>query len=570
MAVPDGCSFAALDEVMQPLLDEPLEPPPELAGAANGLAYRLLHWQAAVQRQQKVPVFGSHRIVAAQGSGHQSRFLVAIPYHAPQATAAALDWTVRSINELLDPAGAMADVAGLHEGFDQLLKGLRKYSLGGLNNFHLLRAAHDLDVPVRAVTGDTYCYGYGANARWLNSTVTDLTPAMGVQIAASKSRTAQVLRLSGVPVPLHRAVHSEQHALQVAQELGYPVVIKPDDQEQGRGVAAGLRDDTALVAAYQVAMRHSRKILVEKHHPGEDYRLTVLKDRVIKILHRRAGGVMGDGVHTIAELVAIEQESPRFKKAFRQTGKQLLELDAEALGLLAEHHLRADIVAAARDFVVLRRKNNISAGGIQTLIPLEQAHPDNLGLAVRSSRAVQLDLCGVDLLLPDISRSWLETGAVIIEMNSKPQIGYTTSPELYPQLLRELLNGDGRVPVHLLVCATDSDCPGDQQLQSLMQASRCNGLATPRGAWVDGRKVSEAAHAFQAARILLLDKSVTGALCVVTAQEILAHGLPADRFDRIMVAGRQGASDQVALALDRSLAMLKSVPARTIAAAAAG
>ena len=557
VVIPGGYDFAALDEVMEPLFDERLAPPPQLSNAAESLVHRLLHWQAAAQRQQMIPVFGAYRIVSARHSTGASQFEVALPYHAPLATQQALTWVAGRLNELLNLSDVTAHATRIAGGFEELLERLRKYALAGINNFHLLRASHDLDIPARAVIADTYCFGYGANSRWLNSTQTDQTSVIGVTIAASKSRTARVLRLSGVPVPRHSVAHDEQHALQLAREIGYPVVVKPDDLEQGRGVAAGLRDDAALVAAYRGARSHSKNILVEKHHDGEDYRLTVLKDQVVKILHRRAGGVAGDGVHTIADLVALQQETPRFKNKMRQTGKALLDLDDEALGLLAERRLSPDSVPAAGDFVVMRRKSNISAGGIQTLIPLEHAHPDNIGLAVRSTRAVQLDVCGVDLLVPDISKSWLETGAVIIDMNARPQVGYSLAPEVYALMLRQLLNGDGRIPVHLLLCATSSDSPGTQASLDLMQSSTCNGMATAEGVWVNGRKVCGADNGFQAARILLLDKAVTGALCIVTAQDILRDGLPADRFDRVIVAGRRPARGHDKVALGMSLAMLE-------------
>ena len=557
--VPEDFQFAALDEAMEPLFEECLPAPSGPADAAQSVVHRLLHWHAAAQRQQKIPVFDRHRIVAARSSKRASHFFVAVPYHSPESTVQALQWVAKCLNVLLNNPNAPAQgLFPIDEQFELLLKRLRGFGLAGTNNFHLLHASHALDVPVRPLLPGTYCFGYGAHARWLNSTQTDQTSAMGVQITGSKSKTAHILRLAGIPVPLHSLARDEQHALQSAQQLGYPVVIKPDDREQGVGVGSGLQDEAAVVAAYRAALSHSRNILVEKHFAGEDYRLTVLKDQVVKILHRRAGGVFGDGVRTIGELVKVQQDTPRFKKALRQTGKPLLELDGEALGLMLENGVTPDTVPARGDFVAMRRKNNISAGGIQALVPVEHAHPDNIALAVRATHAVQLDVCGVDLLLPDISKSWLETGAVIIEMNSKPQIGYALAPEVYALVLRELLGGDGRVPVHLLLCATESSRPSAAQAHDLMRASDCNGLATQQGVWVNGRQVSEATDAFGAAQILLLDKAVTGALCIMTADEVLRDGLPADRFERVRVLAHPSASENEKRILGRSLAFLNA------------
>ncbi len=551
--------FGAIDEAMGPLFDERLSPPPQLSGAAESLLYRLLNWHAVAQRQQRIAVFGSHHIVAAQHLAAGSQFTVAIPYQSPKATLKALQWVAASLNQLLTkPLGTSGEAAELCKSFELLQESLRNDGMRGVNTFHLLHAAYLLDIPCKAVLNDIFCFGYGANSRWLNSTQTDQTSALGVQIAASKSKTAYVLRQCGAPAPVHSRASTEQEALQIAHDLGYPVVIKPDDQEQGRGVAAGLHDDASVIAAYREACTHSKNILVEKHYHGEDYRLTVLRDQVVKILHRRPGGLTGDGVHTVAELLNLEQQKPRFRKRFRQTGRHLMEFDPQALGLMSQNGFTPDSVPAVGQFVVMRRKSNISAGGMQTLIPLERAHPDNIDLAIRSTRAVQLDLCGVDLLIPDISRSWLATGGVIIEMNSRPQIGIDLAPEVYPLLLRELMKGDGRIPVNLLVCATSSDYPGTDEALALVQADACNGLAMTGSVFVDGKKVCDAENSFRAAQILLLDKSVTGALCVMTADEILRSGLPADRFGRVTVAGRRSLSDKNRIILEKSLSLLSA------------
>jgi cyanophycin synthetase len=561
VVIPADYDFTAMDQYMDALLEEPLTVPEGLANASERMVHRLLYWHAAVQRQQKIPVFGPHHfalIRAAQPeNGH--RFVVAVPYHLPEATISALNW-VRGVlsAQVEDTAASPNDPAALSSSFQALLGTLQKYALGGTNMFHLLNAGSMLDIPSRLVFAGTYCFGVGARGHVLQSTLTGHTPALGVLIAHSKSKTALVLRQHGIPVPYHASASSEEQALEQANRIGYPVVIKPDDQEQGRGVEAGLRSDQAVSAAYQAAVQHSQKILVEKHHEGHDYRLTVFRGRVIKILQRRAGGVVGDGIHTIAELLYREQQTPRFQKRLRQTGKVLMELDDEALGILAERGLTPQSVPIDGEVIALRRKSNISAGGVQTLIHPEEAHPDNLDLAIRATRAVHLDLCGVDLIMPDISQSWLNTGAVIIEMNSQPQIGVEKAPEAYQVIIREVVNGDGRIPVNLVVCTTGADCPTLAQALGSARKWNCNAVSMANGVWINGRQLTAAAgNGFNAARIALADRSATGALCILTAADIVQHGLPADRFQRAVVIGHEKAASQEKAILQKALSMAK-------------
>ena len=561
VAIPDDYDFAALDNVIEPLLEDPLEVPPGLVTASERMVYRLLHWQGAVQRLQKVPVFGAGYMAAAPepATEHGERFLVAVPCHAAQATIEALNWIRDAlITHAADPAAAAGDRSPITERLRQLMEKLQGYAPGGTNNFHLLNAAHILDVPAQQMFPGTYRYGVGANARVLQSTMTDETPSLGVYIAHSKSKTAHLLRHHGVPVPRHGSAASEEQALEIAGKLGYPVVVKPDDQEQGRGVEAGLRSDAAVSAAYLAATKYSRNILIEKHHDGEDYRLTVFRGQVIKILHRRAGGVIGDGVHRIEDLLRIEQQTPRFQRRLRQTGKVLMELDDEAAGILAERGLTAQSVPASGEFIALRRKSNISQGGVQTLILAEDAHPDNLELAIRATRAVHLDLCGVDLIMPDITQSWLKTGAAIIEMNSQPQIGIEKAPEAYQVILRGLLRGNGRIPIQLILCVTDADRLDEAQAVRLVQTSNCSAVSTMSGVWINGRQVAGAsANGFDAAQIALADSSVTAAICAMTVAEVLQYGLPADRFDQVLLKGHETASGEGTALLKKALALIR-------------
>ena len=159
-------------------------------------------------------MFGKPCIVTARRVAGISQLMVAAPYHALQATHQAMDWMSKTLNDLLNIRDPRSHAGRVTRDFEELVKGLRVHALGGINNFHLLHASHDLDIPARALFGDTYCFGYGANSRWLNSTQTDQTSALGVHIAASKRKTAHVLRLSGVPVPRHSVAHDERHALE--------------------------------------------------------------------------------------------------------------------------------------------------------------------------------------------------------------------------------------------------------------------------------------------------------------------------------------------------------------------
>lgn len=538
---PPGLDLAALDRALGEIVANTSTSPgaywhDENSGIA--LIARLHHWHGLVQRDMSIPVFGDCGIVTLGGEPI-ARYLMAVPYAQPQATKAALRWVLGAINALAaHSGGAVPD--SLRQGLDALREELRPMALRSTNAIHFLTAANRLDMQITPLTENIFALGQGANNRWLNSSITDRTPSVGVGIARNKYDAARVLGSFGLPMPRHEIARTESQAVTIAGKLGYPVVIKPHDQDQGRGVFAGLKTEASVRKAYKAAREFSPNILVETHYFGEDYRFTVVHDRVVKIMHRRPGGVAGDGVKTIAGLLADVQQTAEHQRALRRTGKMRLELDDEAMELMEEQGLTASSVPPAGHFVTLRRKNNISSGGSYVTLTAADAHPDNCALAVRAARTLSLDLAGIDLIMPDLAKPWHETGAVICEINAQPQIGFRDTPDIYVDILREMIDGDGGIPCHLLV-VENAELPALLgKFQQIARNSGCNALATSAGAWIDGEQfLWQPENGFAAARALLLDRQVQGLLFAMSPRDILNFGLPSVRLATARVLGYQ-------------------------------
>ncbi len=528
--------LAALDRAMLQLVPEPVPDEGAALTTEIALAQRALHWAAVVQRHVNVPVFKSGHVWQSANDGGLVKLHIAVPYAAPQSTGDALAWAGQAISSFmacgeLSPHGAQRAL----QDFEQLLASLQPFKLQGVNNFRFLEAAQTLDIPWRAVVPEVYCFGSGRHSRWLESSYTDSTSVIGTRIARDKVKTAIVLCQAGLPAPRHALAASAEQAVQLARQLGYPVVVKPADRDQGLGVAADLRDDNAVSRAFHEASKHSANILVEKHFNGNDYRFTVFNGRVIKTVSRLPGGVTGDGVLSVASLIDVAKHDDQRARRARVRGRDLLELDQEALELLTENGMSPQSVPAVGQYVRLRRRSNVSAGG--TPFPVtQQIHPDNLRLAERSAAALQLDLVGVDVIMQDVSRSWLECGALICEVNGQPQIGALTTPGIYADILREMLPGKSRIPVALVV-----GLPGRAE-QQLMQIGRDMGIvvgcASTDGVWQGPERLTGVQpNAFLAAKILMANRAFDAAIVVMTPVQIVLSGLPFDRVDVLVLAG---------------------------------
>jgi cyanophycin synthetase len=533
LSLPAKLDFAALDRRMAKYIQE--NPPEHEPGAGDSprLVRRALFFAAALQRQAHQPVFGEAYVSGPHKSERAGEaFMIAVPYYAPQAATTALHWVGTVINSFLT-TGVFAATGAQAEADAQLfaraVEAIEKYRPNGVNPFRLLAAAHELDIPARQFLPEVISFGMGVRTRLMRSSFTDRTSLLSTGFTSNKMISAEVLRRRGLPAPTHQRAKSPEEAVSIAHRLGYPVVVKPADRQQGKGVSANLKGDEAVAAAYQKATRYSKMILVEKHFEGTDYRMTVLDGKIFRVSVRLPGGVVGDGKSTIAELVEIAQRSEAQQLRSRERGRgHLVDLDAEAMQLLSEAGLAPETVLAEGQYQRLRRRGNVSAGATPMNIKIEDVHPDNIRLAERAVSALWLDLGGADVILPDIKKSWLETGGLICEVNSQPQLG----PRSMPPLLKALLNGDGRIPVLIVVSAT---MPIDWPARAA-RTGRGTGFASTRGIWLGQDRVAGVQQTgFAAGHILVSDSRAEMAVIVMNPSEIQSEGLPVDRCDLLIL-----------------------------------
>src|SRR5439155_21064926 len=178
----------------------------------------------------------------------------------------------------------------------------------------LVDEAANRDIPfIRLDSHSLIQLGQGSHQQRLRATMTSQTSAIAVDLASDKSLTNRLLAAAGLPVPRQQVAEDVDDAIAAAREIGYPVVVKPLDGNHGRGVALDLRDDDAVRAAFPAALAETRSgsIVVESHAAGDDYRVLVVDGRMAAVAQRVPASVVGDGGHSVAELVAIANDDPR-------------------------------------------------------------------------------------------------------------------------------------------------------------------------------------------------------------------------------------------------------------------
>src|SRR5918993_1466813 len=238
--------------------------------------------------------------------------------------------------------------------------------------------------------------GHGAYQKRVWATVTSATADISVDVAGNKELTNRLLHEIGIPVPRADVVRSAGEAAEVARRIGYPVVLKPLDGNHGRGVMINLPDEAAVHEAFPAAERESRNglVVVETFISGRDYRILVVNNQVVAVAERVPAHVMGDGTHTVAELVEITNADPR-----RGIGHEKIltriTVDAQTIEVLAKQGLTLDDVPEEGRFVQLKLTGNMSTGGT-SIDRTDDIHPDNVEIARQAAMVVGLDVTGIN------------------------------------------------------------------------------------------------------------------------------------------------------------------------------
>jgi cyanophycin synthetase len=403
----------------------------------------------------------------------------------------------------------------------------------------IVEEARRRGIPVRRLNSRSLVQlGIGRNLRRIQATVTDRTSSIAVDIAQNKDETKRVLNHIGLPVPGGDAVRTIEHAVEVAEHIGYPVILKPLDASHGRGISSRLDDADALRAAWDAARDYSRRVVVEKFATGADHRVLVVNGKVVACAERVPARVIGDGRLTIRELMEEANRDPRRGIGHTKILTRL-PLDEQTELHLAAHGRSFDTVPAAGEVVFLRQTANLSTGGT-SIDRTDDMHPDNVTACEMAAAAVGLDVAGIDVMTTDISVPFRENGAVIIEVNAGPGIRMHTHPtEGTPRAVGapviDMLYPPGceaEIPV-IAVTGTNGKTTTTRLIAHLFRnTGRTVGFTTTDGVYLQNRLVMEGDMTGPfAANIILTNPTVDVAVLETARGGILRAGLGFDECD---------------------------------------
>lgn len=479
------------------------------------------------------------RIERVAGSGGR----ITLGCHIPEATATALRFGAEVAHWLLTTKEAELSprLPELHQGLQRVVSQQPdQYARS------LLRAANRRGIPATCLAHGSRIWNFGQGRHGVHffESSNSHDSGIGVRITTNKLIGNALVRSLGFPGVQHMLAANLEAARQMAHELGYPVVVKPPDAGGGRGVSAWVTDDASLATAFAKATGGKPvAALVERHVAGDDHRLMVVGGKFAWAVRRTPARVLGDGTHTIAELVATEN-SRRSQKGSDGAVSKPIVLDEEAVALLRRQGLAPDSRPAAGSLVALGEVANLARGGTRTRV--SEVHPDNAAMAEAVARAYHLDTAGLDFMTPDVTRSWREVPCAILEVNATP--GFVSDDRAQGILAAQIPEGsDGRVPSVLMVGASAEALA--RVLERIAGTGRIVGVTDCEYTRLGGNaRFHEQAPLATRVRGLVLDPACEALVIGTTAAEIEQQGLPLDRCQVAIVVGELPAPVQALLA----------------------
>ena len=508
-------------------------------------------------------------------------FSCTIPTVEPRVYQVVVEYSEEAVGRLaMELAQALCESAINDTPFDlgnalAQLKNLDEDVRLGPSTGCIVNAAIAKNIPFSRMTeGSMVRFGWGSKQRRIQAAEMDITSAISEAIAQDKELTKMLLSAAGVPVPNGRSVKDPEDAWAAALEIGLPVVVKPNDGNQGKGVTVNITTQEHLQKAYAVATEFRDDILVEKYMPGNDFRLLVVGDKLVAAARRDPPKVVGDGVQTVAQLVEQVNKDPR-RGSGHSTSLTKMRFDEIAHACLASQGLTAESIPVKGQRVNLRNNANLSTGGSATDVT-DDVHPEVAARAVAAAHMVGLDICGVDLVCDSILRPIEEQGGGIVEVNAAPGLRMHLTPSfgkgraVGDAIISAMFkNGqNGRIPV-VAVTGTNGKTTTVRLISHLLtQHGMRVGMTNTDGVYVDGTCIDTGdCSGPKSARSVLLHPDVDAAVLETARGGVLREGLAFDHCD-VAVVTNIGSGDHLGLnyiTTVRELSVLKRVIVQNVA-----
>ena len=483
---------------------------------------RILVVQRAVVGQVKLPIFYNNFIAF-----NNNKVFVSIP------TAGDELYLQIKLFKLLVGVLNGIEIIDVKKNIDDISKAMIQYAPKGVNQKVFLKLANESEMVYKQISRDIYQFGYGKNSRYLDSTTTDKTSEISAKLACNKLITKKLLKQTGLPALDSYILNSSNEAVNIANNIGYPLVIKPTDKDGGKGVTSWILNKELLNKAYIKAKKISNNIVIEKHVELNEYRFDIYAGEIINGYERIAANVVGDGKQTIKQLInevnlkrKIQQQENKYTK--------LIHINEETKQILSDQSLFFDSIPKDNEFVRLSRTNSVKEGGSRVNIEdFSKIHQDILTVLKRVGEVFRIDIYGVDIFIGDISKPFSQTQIIINEVNFKPRIRELQNLKC---LFNKLVPNNGEVPSVVVVGAHDANIVS-YLIKIAKQNNKKIAIISREGIYKNDQLLTNLKYnnLYDSSQVVMNDLTIDAIMLFVEDAQQLSQGYPLKHSDLVVV-----------------------------------
>lgn len=392
-------------------------------------------------------------------------------------------------------------------------------------------------IPVIKI-GDTGLYqlGNGKYGKMIEATICSDTSAVGVDISCDKLATKEILAMHNLPVAIGYKVKGTVDLLYYAEKIGYPVVIKPQFGNQGKGVIVNIKNRLELIKAYNSLIENYKDIVIEEYIEGKDYRVCVVGGKVVAAALRIPPYIIGDGHKSIRELIYELNNDPR-RGDDHEKPMTKIKIDEALISHLKEAGYKLESVLEEGKKLSLRGNANISTGGM-AIDCTDEICEENKSICIRAAAALGLNICGIDLCCLDIGKSIKEQGA-IVEVNSAPGIRmhyfpYEGKKREVAKAIVDMMFPDKKASIPIIsVTGTNGKTTTTRLIGHVLQCAGYKvGMTTTGGIYINNECIEKGdTTGYDSALSILLNKEVEVAVLETARGGIIRKGLAYDMAD---------------------------------------
>ena len=411
-----------------------------------------------------------------------------------------------------------------------IIKEMLNEELIGPSTLAVCEAAEKHGLPVMKLGSSSfYQIGYGKQGRVIEASITSNTSCIAADISCDKLLTKELLDLQNLPVARGAKVYNVISLLKEADRIGYPLVLKPQYGNKGRGVILDIKNEKELITAYQKLINEFNDIIVEEYHRGDDYRVCVVNNKVVGVSLRVPPYIIGDGNKSVEELID-ELNSHEYRGEGHEKPLTKVKKDAMLNSFISEQGYALNSILESDKKLLLRKNANLSTGGI-AIDYTDKICEENKDICIRAAKAIGIDVCGVDICTNDISKSIINNG-IIMEVNTAPGLRMHIYPsegksrdvgnEIINMMYKDSIKN---IPV-VSISGTNGKTTTTRLINyTLCKLGMCSGMTSTEGIFINNQCIDIGDDTgMDSAKCVLLNKDVEVAVLETARGGIIRRG----------------------------------------------